>query len=73
MPPVRWSRFDVAQLGPLGPWQVRESLPERRPRIVATCPDQEVADAIAKFLNGDAEGAYRDLRFFHAVGEADDP
>jgi hypothetical protein len=61
-------RYTVEQLSRLGPWQIREVLPMLDSRIVATCPDQEMADAIAKFLNGDPEGAYRHL-LFHEFGE----
>jgi hypothetical protein len=46
-------------------------MPGSESRIVATCPDQEMADAIAKFLNGDPEGAYSHLRF-HKSGEEED-
>jgi hypothetical protein len=46
-------------------------MPALESRIIATCPDQEIADAIAKFLNGDPEGAYGHLRF-HRFGEEED-
>ena len=61
-------RYMVEQLSRLGPWQIREVMPASKSRIIATCPDQEMADAIAKFLNGDPEGAYSHLRF-HKFGE----
>ena len=64
---LRWpSRFRIEQLSRLGPWQIREIALGSASRIVATCPDQVMADAIAKFLNGDAQGAYSHLRRFHA-------
>jgi hypothetical protein len=64
-------RFRVEQLSRLGPWQIREFGPGSASRIIATCPDREMADAIAKFLNGDAQGAYSHLRRFHQFGDED--
>jgi hypothetical protein len=65
-------RYKVEQLCRLGPWQVREVLWGAKYRIIATCQDQEVADAIVKFMNGDAQGAYSHLRRFHKIGEEED-
>jgi hypothetical protein len=64
-------RFRVEQLSGLGPWQIREFGPGSASRIIATCPDREMADAIAKFLNGDAQGAYSHLKHFHQFGDED--
>jgi hypothetical protein len=68
----RLERFEVDELGHLGPWQIRERLPGSRYRIIATCPDVEVAHAIAKFLNGDAQRAYSDLKRFQMMDEEED-
>ena len=65
-------RFRVEQLSGLGPWQIRELGPGSASRIIATCPDREMADAIAKFLNdksvreqlGRAESAEEILAIF---------
>jgi hypothetical protein len=68
----RLERFEVDELGHLGPWQIRERLPGSKYRIIATCPDVEVAHAIAKFLNGDAQQAYSDLKRFQMMDEEED-
>jgi hypothetical protein len=67
--PVARPRFEVERLCRLGPWQIRENLPESAHRIIATCPDEEIADAIARFMNGDPQGAYSDLQRFRMIGE----
>ncbi len=61
-------RFEVEQLCRLGPWQIREKLGPTS-RIVATCPDVEIARTIAKFMNGDPQGAYSDLQRFQMIDE----
>jgi hypothetical protein len=66
-------RFTVKQFSDFGPWQVRDvSLRIQPSTIVATCPDKEAAEAIAKFLNGDIEGAQKARRWFLAVREEED-
>jgi hypothetical protein len=66
-----YHRYAVEQLSRFGPWQIREIVSGSAPCIIATCPDQEMADAITKFLNGDPQGAYSHLRRFHKFGDED--
>jgi hypothetical protein len=64
-------RFAVEQFGDFGPWQVREIISDGS-RIVATCPNEEEAEVIAKFMNGNVESALKAHRQFLSVREDED-